>query len=822
MSLDPFSVQVDSRPCRVAYLVDASSSSVLDEVIEFNRELWGGRFNPILLTDGESVDPESWAHMRRLDPDIIKSLVPLSETLRLKIQTFLSAVEVQVPRVREDRVHFQPSPLGILPNAVTAARVAGDYFGTRATLTVFDVTVSAPPIVRSFVERNFGRMKDGPATLWDRKIALKEAQAETVVVDSMESLAVALEKLSGYERVVFPSQLCSYPDTLPDAKHRSDSEHFTVVVGDEMRDVTHWWNRIVAVPQWLRTRFHQLWLPLELAQDSTLLESLQRFLRRYVESTGNQQGQGLELVSCSVDAATLESFAQRLRTAKRFFVHSAVASTIPVYERWTDEPVQLPRNQRRTESFTGYSATVDLPVREPDRTEAPTGSLWCADVYIQCRPERFRNFIGSKYFWQFPQSNDVLADTRFFSRRARVRRDRYPTVLMSRSGSFPHDERPLRMTVPSDESVAWALLCRPRLDQLDGASERERSFLQAYPSSAGQLLSGVLGLFPSLYEADYILRERYWRRVFAAMSSMKIGDDDRRTAEIHRWLLKQTHNWTDEDRKSAGLRLLARRALEQGKLHSMAAKELTFDKLVELAKEVTREYNAENLADVVEVDSEEATKGIERELQQRLSDLLAFDAVRVGIRPKCPSCGFRIWYHVDAAVQSINCSGCGAEFSLGAEERWHYQLNSLVRAGVGQQGTVPVLLVLGQMLRSARSSFIFAPPMDLFERGDAPGSYRQHSDADIVCIRDGRFVIGEVKASSDQLTAGDFEKVLATAKLVKPDEVIFAALEGKKSDFIQAHIDRLRSELKHLEVEVYWFTFDSDVLAPSPIRWQHR
>ena len=72
--------------------MDPSPDSIekVGQIIEYNRGLWGGRYNPIILTDGNTIEDKWWKFLRDVDPDIIKPLVPLSIGLIKKFEKFLS------------------------------------------------------------------------------------------------------------------------------------------------------------------------------------------------------------------------------------------------------------------------------------------------------------------------------------------------------------------------------------------------------------------------------------------------------------------------------------------------------------------------------------------------------------------------------------------------------------------------------------------------------------------------------------------------------------------------------------------------------------
>ena len=157
----PYSIYIDKRPIRIAFLVDPSPDSIkmVDQIIDYNRGLWGGRFNPIILTDGNTIDPKWWQFLRDVDPDIIRPLVPLSTDLMEKFETFLSplAIEKFQKNNQSDlgtRVGISIEPASINTNSLDVYKDL-TIFGAPV-LATFNVDEMDDEIDRLFLLRNFG------------------------------------------------------------------------------------------------------------------------------------------------------------------------------------------------------------------------------------------------------------------------------------------------------------------------------------------------------------------------------------------------------------------------------------------------------------------------------------------------------------------------------------------------------------------------------------------------------------------------------------------------------------------------------------------
>jgi hypothetical protein len=148
------------------------------------------------------------------------------------------------------------------------------------------------------------------------------------------------------------------------------------------------------------------------------------------------------------------------------------------------------------------------------------------------------------------------------------------------------------------------------------------------------------------------------------------------------------------------------------------------------------------------------------------------------------------------------------------EPRWHYRLNSLARAALAEHGLLPVVLVLGQLLMDARSAFLFAPCLDLFENDDKGPI----GDLDIAVILDGQFVIGEVKQSRNLFDEATFAKMEGIARRLLPDILLFASMDPEPAALIRKEILRLSEGLQPLSITVRWYPLHDYEFDGSPVR----
>lgn len=811
MTTQPYSIYTEARPFRIAFLVSkADWHEWFDLIIAFNRKKWGGRYNPIVVTDGVTIEEPMWSFLRSYDPDIIYSTVQLSDELQQKIQTFLSPLKIAQPQGR-GFIRVDDDPLSILPTAKNVSRISRDAFGDISSVVLFESDESTPVIIRQFIERNFGALQHGRMAPYPNNQALSECKTKVYRITDLASLNTALDDLGDFRnRVVFFAQFCSIADFHKDIDYDRAYEHFTVVVGEECDDLTYFWNKTLGTAAWMRPGFTCLWLPKELAQDATIRPGLTKFLNRYVGSTGNNNQHQADFVSFSIEEAVLQSIVTDIGQGLHY-PRKPVHHGSPV----TPEFRLLPffHLKQHLELHRAHSTEEYLVLPEPGIEDGISdgGQYWFADVYIQYRPELFQNIIGKDYWWQLPKRSHLLRNLMMFNRPSRINEDGMFSVLMKRKSDFARDDGPLIVKIPDDWRVFQSLFCGEKFDCIDAdrrAQFLSRPFHTARISDKGGYFNGVVSLFSGLQEAAGLLEERYWRRVFERMSSQDQQKDKKKVEFIFETLKKTVargRNLSSDD----GLRWLAEKVFAFAKNVTKQSVDLTFSDLIEMAREETDEYKNQHGG---EIDFDEDG------LKDELSNLIERNVLLVGVKPKCQRCGYRFWCHISEASQKITCKGCGFPFGISSEEEWHYQLNSLVRSAFADQGTVPVLLALGQLLFDARTSFLYIPSTELFKAGATTNEMSLDSEVDLACIVDGKFVIGEIKQSISLFNEKDFSRMKEMALALRPDGIIFSSMDKQPNAFMISEIAKLKSDLALLEIDVEWYQLRSWIFDAGPVR----
>lgn len=780
--------------------------AIIDTILAHNRDRWGGRYNSIVLTDGQTLTDSWWAFLEAIDPDVVVPCVALGDGLLAQLERRISPYLIQQPDRREEKngyryLNLHDAGLSLLPTAINV-RMASWAVG-ESTLVLFETKRDGTdPLLKRFTEWNFGGYSF-PIQAVAR--VLEGVRTQTYQVTDAASLVTPLMELSAFRAFTYPIQLCSLPtEALPPVDHDRFDQTFHVVIGDSLRDVAYFWNRPVTTRPGSRTYLNQIWLPLAVATNAELTAALSSWLQHAADPNGSFQG-SIRFVSLSLSQAQLQEVVEPLARGLRVIFRNVDALS-DIQPPRISAHFAGPLGVDKMDLYRAAGTTERLTLQEPEVLLGPyLDEHWMADLYIEFRPERFPTIGGRNLWWQLPRLN-ALASW-MFRRPSRILRTRYPSVLMKRG------EPRLDVTLPDDLSICAGLAMlsnQPHyaLDARHGKSLDRTPYYHAQRSEKGRYLSGLLELFGGLHPATSILEERYWRRMFDLLSGRSAHTDAERLKDVGNALRKRlgaNRATFYEDDKN--LTWLTNYVLKLARSLPASSRDLEFRVFENHAKQEMEDFNTSH------TDQEPWTYS-KADLIGALEGLTERGVLLMGVQARCPSCGYRAWHHIDDAKQTLGCGGCNAAFAMPPESRWHYRLNSLARAAHAEHGLLPVLLVLGQLLMDARSGFMFAPCLNLFETNDAGPV----GDLDIAVTLDGQFVIGEVKQSRDLFDESTFTKMEGIARRLLPDVLLFASMDREPNQLISEQVQRLSTALTPQRIAVRWYRLQEHKFDPSPVR----
>jgi hypothetical protein len=151
-----YSIYVHKRPQRVAFLVDGKPESmpIVDAILEHNRDRWGGRYNPLVVTDGQLYEP--------LEVRMSKLRIAPEEN-----QNRVSTRPTCPPHVKRRRQDCQPFVLKATRRIITI-RTSGIFYEVRRDASIDFADLAAAllerrPIRLVPVKLLFEQWRDGPS-----------------------------------------------------------------------------------------------------------------------------------------------------------------------------------------------------------------------------------------------------------------------------------------------------------------------------------------------------------------------------------------------------------------------------------------------------------------------------------------------------------------------------------------------------------------------------------------------------------------------------------------------------------------------------------
>lgn len=899
MFTNPYSIYIDKRPMRIVFLVNPSQDSIeiIDQIISYNRGLWGGRFNPIILTDGNTIEDNWWKFLRDVDPDVIKSFVPLGTELIKNIEQFLSPLQIEDYKENKHSglgtyVDMRITPASIDMNLLISANPRGWY--GDPTIAAFDLNEMYDDIGKNFVIRNFGTyertyfthigrnftipilhedvlsrgkvpqeihdgfkqndipfsdevfckdsiQRPGEWVLIDKEkkqrhfvkkmngnlLIFPETQnfskeydkveKEVFLITDRNSLPDVLLELARSQNMVYRDQICAFPNTERDVEKQAQNR-FQVVVGDTIEDIVYFWNKPYLLSRWKRTFMNHLWLPTDLATDADMKDALCAWVNKSSWAE-EQNSKTVQFVSFSIEEEELKSIASRFQNKLRWstnvkcYKDPQIPNFRPEYPLFSLREDPFSDRDSSIEIHRGQSYTNILELTEPNGlSQHDLDGHWMADFYIEFTHDQYgnnddviRRMDGNFLLWMYPNRNHLTYP--MFDRFSRIRLNRFPSVLMKRG------EKVLKLTLTESESVVRSLFYNSnRLVYVDSDPRVQvttRPYSHANLSDKGKYLQGVLELFGNLTLAYAVFKNPYWRSMFDILSKNTNAEQNMQVSVANKLkkLIDGSEPLTSKNQKA--IEALAAQTVNIANNLTIKQKEFPLMAFEREAKEWESKY----IERVKSTDnySENDLIGLRfssEDIKDSLSQLTERNIIQIGVNPQCPNCGMTNWCHVDDIGQQLICQGCRMPFPLKPELDWQYRLNNLVYAATASHGTIPLILVLGQLLDERRDSFLFSPNLNLYaeQKDTAFNDLDLIAEVDIACIQDGKFIIGEVKKSMSFFKKKDFDDMAEIAKRVKPDIVLFSCIDKQEpTKNITTQVERIKKELCPLEIDVIWY-----------------
>ena len=185
--------------------------------------------------------------------------------------------------------------------------------------------------------------------------------------------------------------------------------------------------------------------------------------------------------------------------------------------------------------------------------------------------------------------------------------------------------------------------------------------------------------------------------------------------------------------------------------------------------------------------------------------LVNIGALFIGNKVKCMNCGSKYWYGLNELSEIMKCKGCLQSVSVSIESEVYYKLNEVIKNCVisnsGSKndfhGNLTVLLYLIETNTLSNTSFYFLPAQYYY----VSDHNMPKSDIDIICVHDGKFIIGEAKNSVSEFNKKEIDNLIYLGNEITPDKIVLVFKDGDKEQ-LKSVIEKIKLGLTNKNILV--------------------
>jgi hypothetical protein len=202
-----------------------------------------------------------------------------------------------------------------------------------------------------------------------------------------------------------------------------------------------------------------------------------------------------------------------------------------------------------------------------------------------------------------------------------------------------------------------------------------------------------------------------------------------------------------------------------------------------------------------------------------LDDLIGKQVMHRGLIFQCSFCRNASWFSISDVGRDFKCHRCGriqvykhANWKLPEEPAWFYKLDELVYQGY-QHGMTASLLALDYLRRSSSETFSFSTDREFWR----PRASKPDIEADFFCVLDGVFTVGEAKTDSSlgPSTSEENAKIRKYKRLVADlcvGQIVFATTNEEWSNHTVERVTSSFSAIPYVRIQ---FLSAADLLQPN-------
>lgn len=741
------------------------------KIIEMYSEIWGGEYNLIVPTDGETISEEFWYLLEKYDPDYFFTEPGkysfITEKLKKEILKRVNPFYENI--VGEDPIIDSLDPKNAYPLTFIKDIVTSSTNLDSITILNPNINFKFSKLIndnlRLMSHSVMGKMSDSYSMDLENK-GLKVNK--TYMNNFNELLGKILDYLpQSNEFNPFSSSMLNLEkyhivtDYLKIVK-----SPVIVVIGDSIEDFCFYYNMS-------RLRYHVLWAPYSLIKTSyidlkrfsegkTKYEGISSFNRAIMWAIRKNisTGRNKDVIVTSISKSKKELEKVKIMLKESIFNMYDIVDSISISKNFKEMLNYKIKVYERNNHPNWYNEQfLNFKALNPVRTPTPrnfnhdqfNNHYWITEIAIE-----------GYVLPQYANLNKVL-NVRFYSNR---------DVRISKEGIAYFC--PNSISIPSNVSIDHYLV-RPELNLLKPlelfSTIFENAGYQIELSDDGVFEKKIIEKLDSLMYAAIEFSDAVKCNLFNNLIEEKNPENSEDGISINKrmYLSVDTirkHLWINDNEKEDEI-----------------AKHNFIDYLIQ--KNVIYERMSLSRDFIIQISSQNTEKEIDEMEKDRIDKFIDYlierKIIHRGFIFKCRECFNADWYNLNEIDNEFSCKRCGKTTSYNSnnlfrqkdslEPQWFYKLDEVFYQGYKQNVIVPILTLYN--LESRSESFIYINQIKLKKKTNPDKNFME---IDICCISDGEIIIGECK-KSNTLTKKEIKKYKQLYYEIGAKKLIFSTFD---------------------------------------------
>lgn len=824
-----------ARPVRVAYIIEDGDGvhPLLDAAFSESFSRHGGRQSLVVPVVNGDI-PEAYVRwLKVLDPDFVFTVASDNERIAEVVDLTCSPLLIHpikrhltegehrlqrfqlrnqaltslswLPFLKVTSGGFRARPEVILdcyPRWQDDGLIT-DNFGTlHGSFDSFPLHRQLADIVRPLMLTP----KDAPEDRWRFGIDGEE------VTDGYEALNVLMK--SGHTiSLAYLSNIYSKHIVV---RSHEWTNSFCLIVGDTFVDRVSCWNAGLLFDDAQHQTYKTLRLPASVINDAAKIEQIKKFINanNWINRYGSQPQ--VTVRSSSLSEAQMKEFAQQVGSKGSWCSYhvqpiGSIEDCCPPPPKERESSWMPARHDNPDVQIPLRHKTESAPVPQPFHLKhAPSAhpicsaGQWMAQYRID-RTEDNSRFSNLRDMWRLPKRNQL---TRLFLGSIEAR------IMAGGDLAVPVDNAIQRVEInePDDMDFFFSLLHQPSVYSHPDIRYRDHydvPYEYSRRSDKGRYLQGVLGMFGSLGRAYQVLTNGFWRQQFIKLGTTSENEYPRLVRTLKKRFTPQAGKFTferDEQWENLAKTVVSQAFNVRQPKYTVKLQTLIKEWSQHLERAIESDANLQKQKDSILAEGPQ-------KLTDSLSGLCREGVFHQGHSWTCNHCAYRNWTALDALSIRLECQVCHQEHNTPINLQFDFRLNEFLATCLREHDTLSVVWALGELQhRSRATSFIFAPQMELFRKYPDNDAADPDREIDLLCVIDGKVVIGEVKASLSEIDKQEIDSLIALALEIRPDVVVISAMKGE--------VEKLMPKLEEVrkgvgpDIEVQGFLGDKDNIEP--------